>query len=312
MPIYQRKANGKFLLTAEYAVLDGARALALPLQRGQTMRVLPATTAYIYWQAFDQNGQLWLTAILSVSDLSLLESSDHDLGLRLRQILVAAKAINPTFLSGAIGYEVSTSIDFDRNWGLGTSSSLIALVADWAQVNAYQLLEASFGGSGYDIACAFTDHAIFYSRRIEHTHKPTIERVHYQPPRDAQCYFVYLNQKQNSRDAIQAYRKTQSTASFIDEVSDLSQAFFGAGNLAELQKTMTEHEQVLAARLDQIPVQALYFKQFPGVVKSLGAWGGDFVLAACQMEKNEMREWCNSNGFPLFFSYDDLALDSVL
>ena len=41
-----------------------------------------------------------------------------------------------------------------------------------------------------------------------------------------------------------------------------------------------KHESLLALLLNKTTVQKLYFKDFKGVVKSLGAWGGDFVLAS--------------------------------
>ena len=33
-------ANGKLLLTGEYAVLDGAKAIGLPTKRGQSLQIL--------------------------------------------------------------------------------------------------------------------------------------------------------------------------------------------------------------------------------------------------------------------------------
>ena len=34
------------------------------------------------------------------------------------------------------GFKVTTKLDFPKNWGLGTSSTLINNIAQWAQVDA--------------------------------------------------------------------------------------------------------------------------------------------------------------------------------
>lgn len=38
-------------------------------------------------------------------------------------------------------------------------------------------------------------------------------------------------------------------------------------------------------------MQSTMFADFPGVVKSLGAWGGDFILAAANIAPTEIRSY---------------------
>ena len=52
-------AKGKLLLTAEYAVLGGAKALGLPTKLGQYLDVTKTTKAKIEWKSIDVNGQVW-------------------------------------------------------------------------------------------------------------------------------------------------------------------------------------------------------------------------------------------------------------
>ena len=55
-----------------------------------------------------------------------------------------------------------------HNWnflwigGLGSSSTLIYCVAEWAEVNPLMLYFKIDDGSGYDVACAFADGPITY------------------------------------------------------------------------------------------------------------------------------------------------------
>ena len=47
--------RGKLLLTSEYAVLSGARALALPCQKGQKLTFEPLDSNELLWESFDIN-----------------------------------------------------------------------------------------------------------------------------------------------------------------------------------------------------------------------------------------------------------------
>ncbi len=45
-------SNGKLLLTGEYLVLDGAKALALPTKMGQNLQVVTHDKPTISWKSF--------------------------------------------------------------------------------------------------------------------------------------------------------------------------------------------------------------------------------------------------------------------
>ena len=59
--------------------------------------------------------------------------------------------------------------------------------------------------------------------------------------------------------------------------------FLGLASMVALQfffqKTMNHHENCIGKLIGHTPVQQKLFSDYHGVVKSLGAWGGDFVLA---------------------------------
>jgi hypothetical protein len=68
---------------------------------------------------------------------------------------------------------ISTQLTFPRQWGLGTST--LINIAQWTQINAFTLLKSSFGGSGYDIACAQNDEPIIYQIVDQEPQGPKIE-----------------------------------------------------------------------------------------------------------------------------------------
>ena len=48
-------ANGKLLLTGEYLVMNGAKAVALPTNKGQSLSVKyrPSNNPKLYWKSYD-------------------------------------------------------------------------------------------------------------------------------------------------------------------------------------------------------------------------------------------------------------------
>ena len=169
-------SNGKLLLTAEYLVLDGAQALALPTQFGQKLIVLDGEEGVVHWKSLDADGTIWYEneiQIATILDKNPLYQQD-DITEMLIRILNEAHAQNPQILKKNKGYQIETQLTFPKNWGLGTSSTLINNIAQWLQIDAFILLKNSFGGSGYDIACAQNNTPVLYAIVED---KPIIEKV---------------------------------------------------------------------------------------------------------------------------------------
>lgn len=289
-------------------MLDGALALALPTQPGQQLELqaLEGRTPRLYWQSLDHEGERWFEAVFRLPDLSLLESSDPTMGERLASLLQAARQQAPDFLSTSQSLLATTRLDFPRLWGLGTSSTLVHLLASWAQVDPFQLLAATFGGSGYDIACAAAKGPILYQRREG---QPWSQPVDFHPPFKDQLYFVYLGQKQNSREGIARYRaRKQELAQPLKAINALTEQMLHCSQLADFEALIREHETLVAQHIGLPKAYDRYFSDYWGAVKSLGAWGGDFVLLSSARSEAETSAYCNEKGFGLFMKYRDLIL----
>ena len=194
----------------------------------------------------------------------------------LKKILLQAKKTNTAFLDTTNGIHVTTKLSFPRNWGLGTSSTLINNIAQWAKVDAFNLLFNSFGGSGYDIACAQNDQAITYQLKKG---IPSIETVSFNPLFKDQLYFVHLNKKQVSSESIKAYKSNKTDAKAIQRITEISKNILAVNTISDFDSLLKEHESILSIILREEPVQQRLFSDFKGQIKSLGAWGGDFILA---------------------------------
>ncbi|MFK7933811.1 MAG: GYDIA family GHMP kinase [Saprospiraceae bacterium] len=300
------RGNGKLLITGEYFVLDGAMALAVPTRLGQQLVIEKSTVAKLHWRSLNHENQVWFSATFSLKDFSFQKATDTAIAERLQQVLLAIRQQNSTFLISDQGFSVRTELEFPRLWGLGTSSTLIYALAKWAQIDPYQLLADTFGGSGYDIACAGTDVPIFYQKIDGQSHSKV---VHFDPPFKEHLYFVYLEKKQNSRTGIQRYReKMKEDGCTIQAISDLTRAVADANNIEQFSERLLLHEQIVSQILDLPRAQDLYFSDFAGIIKSLGAWGGDFVLAISERQEQEVRDYFYKKGYPTIVSYADMLL----
>ena len=177
---------------------------------------------------------------------------------------------------------------------MGSSSTLINNIALWAEVDAFKLLAQTFGGSGYDIACAQYNFPITYQllnknsgisrpdsyQDARNDKKREIHEVSFNPNFKDQLYFVHLNKKQNSRDGIAQYNANKHNSDLaISEINEITSKIINCNSLEHFETLISSHEQIISKIIRQKPVKELLFKDYEGAVKSLGAWGGDFILA---------------------------------
>ena len=268
-------SNGKLLLTGEYVVLDGALSLAIPTASGQYLKATTLDEPLVIWKSFDYQGDIWFETIFSLEDLaSGIKDLPEGKLKRLFEILRATKLLNSDFLDS--GCQIETKLTFPQDWGLGSSSTLINNIATWAQVDPYKLLEQTFGGSGYDIACAGNNNPITY--QLDNKQR-TIMEVVFNPSFKDKLYFIYLNKKQNSRDGVVRYKtNTDDKSEIIKAVSNITNKLISSSHLNDFNKLIDLHEQLISSIIHQAPVKESLFSDFNGSIKSLGAWGGDFVL----------------------------------
>jgi mevalonate kinase len=298
-------SNGKLLITGEYLVLDGAKAFALPTKFGQNLIVEKGIPQEIQWTSFDADGSIWFEDTFSFAAISNKTiTGKKSVRNTLIEILHEAYLLNPDFLSQGEGYSVRTQLSFPRNWGLGTSSTLINNIAQWLAIDAFVLLNNSFGGSGYDIACAQNDSPILY--HLDNG-KPIVEKVIFAPEFTEKIYFVYLDKKQSSKASIASYynNKNKDLADDIVENNKITSAVFNAKTLKEFALALERHEAEMSSILEMQTVKESLFSDFNGVVKSLGAWGGDFVLVVSEENPSDYFE---EKGFRIILPYKEMIL----
>ena len=298
-------SNGKLLITGEYVVLDGAKAFALPTKMGQDMIVTDwETSGKIHWKSFDSDATAWFEGTLDVTEIinKSFSNDDESIAKVLKNILFEAHQLNSTILIGK-GFTVETHLTFPRFWGLGTSSTLINNVAQWFKINAFELLKNSFGGSGYDIANAQHNTPIHY-QIIDG--KPIVKAISFDPAFKSNLYFLYLNQKQDSKAAIAMYYEKQyAIENVILSINAITDEIEEGVSQERFAYLLEQHEAYMSGVLEMKTVKERFFNDFEGSIKSLGAWGGDFVLV---VSSSNPKNYFEEKGFSTLLAYNEMIL----
>lgn len=298
-------SNGKLLITGEYVVLDGAKAFALPTKFGQNLTIEKAKNEVIHWKSIDADGSNWFEATIPFSAIVKNERFEETNNIKntLIEILHEAYLMNSNFITQSNGYSIQTELTFPKFWGLGTSSTLINNIAQWLQIDAFDLLRRSFGGSGYDLACAQNDSPILYQLVNEH---PVVEPIVFQPDFLDKIHFVYLNRKQSSKSAIASYLNQRGNIDkTIQKIDRITNTVIHSTEPKEFALALQQHEIEMSSVLELQTVQEVLFSDFKGIVKSLGAWGGDFVMV---ISKENPTDYFKERGFTIVVPYTEMIL----
>lgn len=300
------KANGKLLLTGEYLVLNGATALALPLSFGQSLTAQQVQGDVLTWASIDSNG-VWFDGNFSLPSFNLLNSSNITIGNKLSNILKEAAALNPNHQIRS-GLKIETLLNFNRHWGFGSSSTLIAIIAKLFGVDKYKLFSRVSSGSGYDVACTEIDHPILYTRISPE--EANIKPVNFNPSFLKNLWFVYLGNKQSTDIEVDRYNKIKKkdVSSSILSITDITLKVMQVDDLITFAKLMDEHEQLMSEILERAPIKESRFADFKGSIKSLGAWGGDFVLACSEREESYIFSYFKEKGISTIYNFNNLVL----
>jgi mevalonate kinase len=296
------RANGKLLLTGEYLVLHGAKGIAMPLKVGQQMMVSQMEdSSKVQWQARFQN-KIWFECVLNSDDSCVLQTSDPAKSEVLVKLFKAIKELDPEFKLPA-GTQFETTLESNPEWGFGSSSTLVSLLAQWAGVDPFRLNELIFHGSGFDIACATADSPIFYTRN------QPIQKLSLNYPFTNQLFLVYSGKKKGTANEVRSFLKEKRISETqIAEMSPLSEEFAACGNQSDFNRLIEIHESMIGKIIGQIPVKEQFFPDFEGAIKSLGAWGGDFWLVSSALPFQQVSEYFVNKGLDTVFKWSDLIL----
>lgn len=299
-------SNGKLLITGEYLVLHGALALAVPTIPGQEMQVEKGSKAGLLQWKSDYKDECWFEAEFSLPGLEILHTDNKNTAIYLQNLLIAAKQKNPATLEKNDSIKVTAILGFQREWGLGSSSSLINNIASWFDIDPFDLFFETQKGSGYDLACAHTNGAIWY--RLDKGN-PLAAHVIFDPPFADNLAFIYSGRKQDSAASVMDFLKNKvATQDAVDRISQIGKQITLVQEQNEFNTLLNEHENIMSEVLKLPKVKDQYFQDFPGSIKSLGAWGGDFLLASSDIGFENIKSYFADKDLNVVFSFQELIL----
>jgi mevalonate kinase len=293
-------ANGKLLLSGEYLVLQGAKALALPLNKGQQLTVQEGLhSAYLHWKAL-YNEKVWFECVLDPLGFKVISATDQDKATTLSRVFNTIKQLSPSFQPMS-DTQFITRLDADPQWGFGSSSTLISVLSQWAGVNALQLNELIFNGSGFDIACAQAQGPILYQK------DQPIQPVRLDYPFTDKLYLVYSGAKKSTLPEVRSFLENNKVSNnLIEQMSALSEGFAQCQDQLTFHQLIRQHEAVVGKLIRQKPIKESLFNDFQGEVKSLGAWGGDYYLFSSLSSHTNTKKYFENKGLNIIFRWSEL------
>ena len=290
-------SHGKLLITSEYLILKGAKGLAVPCNKGQFLKFKTTNSKNLNWKSYDFNNRIWFEAIFECKNFNYIKSNKKSISKSLSFILKETRKLNPKFLL-TTGGEIKTQLEFDLNWGLGSSSTLISNLAQLNKINPYKLLLNTYGGSGYDIACSLVKRPIIYEIKNNN-----YDEITFNPPFKDKLFFIYLNKKQNSKVEVDRFENIEVNEKTIKSINSITEVISKTKEYDEFNFLIRTHEQIISNVINKTSVKKLKFKDFKGEIKSLGAWGGDFILAS----GDDSPSYFKSKGYKTIIKFDDMV-----
>lgn len=286
------------MLFGEFLVLRGSQSLAIPLKLGQTLQVLPFEEG-ILWQCYEVSGNCWLEILFS-KELEILHTSDLEKAALIQKLLFFIKREKEDLSLSGLHFKFELA--FDRHFGFGTSSTLLSLLSQWSGVDAYVLSEQSFQTSGYDIAAATAVKPFVYRVKNKLENQSSLPETI-----TNHLLFIFSGGKQSTAKRVAYFNQhTSDSSKSVEQMNQIVASAVRCTDIREWEQLMMESEQLIAPLLDMLPVKEAHFSDYPYAIKSLGAWGGDFIMAGYR-NIEEAKDYFQKKQMHPVFTYPELV-----
>ena len=137
---------------------------------------------------------------------------------------------------------------------------------------------------------------------------PTWQSVSFDPRFEDHLYFMYQGNKRDTAQEIKRFKSLEHSPEFIKKsiktINDIGQTMLKTQSLDEFCHLIDLHEDTIAAVVDHPPIKMKNFSDFDGSIKSLGAWGGDFMLVASRLPYDTIKNYFLRKGKSVVLTYD--------
>ena len=294
------KSHGKLMITGEYFVFHGAKSLLLPTKFYQDMTVSRLDQEpIISWESYDYNKKKWFSVNFNLPNLTIQGKKTKEKIFLKRILDFIAKKI-PKVFENNIGLKIKTTMDFKRSWGLGSSAILINNLSNYFGLDPFDVSKNVTNSSGADIASTKISKPITFSIKDK---EPYYSEVNFNPPFLKNLIFVFLNKKQSSSKEVEKFKKIRIENDEISLITQITDQIINCKSIDDFNYLIDKHESIISSKIKKETVKNLLFKDFNGSIKSLGAWGGDFILACGE---NNLKNYFKNKGFETSFSFNEI------
>jgi hypothetical protein len=91
----------------------------------------------------------------------------------------------------------------------------------------------------------------------------------------------------------------------ISEISDITKKLLKCSTQKNFNDLIYSHEQIISKLISKKPIKQELFKDFRGEIKSLGAWGGDFIMVSSDEDPSD---YFKNKGFNTVLKYSNLLI----
>ncbi len=271
------------MLAGEYLALYGLETFAFPVKYGQKLTVWESESegSELKWSSINYLGDTWFTAEIDTGSVLEKTTDNATVSGRICELIQTARDLNPKFLLKG-KYRVEIELEFDQAFGLGTSSTLVSLIAQWANVDALVLQEKVFGGSGYDAAVSRVQKPLIYWKSDKN--KPNWALWQMDSELSKNWFLCFPGVKVNSRRSLKEVKEKLeliSTDSFMmAQLDNILQQIKSSDTADAMELSLEIWQAFIAQSLGlKTAYQNLKIDQIKGgLCKYLGAWGGDVIL----------------------------------
>lgn len=268
------------------------------------MKISEGSGAELHWITLNEKKEKWFDCKLNLIDFSIEKTSDPEKAAIIQNLIKTAARLNSDFLSKWKKYKITNQLEFSTDWGWGSSSTLIANIAEWAEISPFELFFETQTGSGYDVAAAIADGPILYQKTEDEL---SFEEIEMNPVLLSNSFVFYRGNKTSSQEAVSRWQSQKRwKRDDIELISRITENIAGNCALPDTIAGIREHEKVISRILDTPFLQNDYH-DYEGVIKSLGAWGGDFALALHE-DIQYTEKFLQANKLSPYFRLSDLVL----
>ena len=103
-------------------------------------------------------------------------------------------------------------------------------------------------------------------------------------------------------------KKAKGRKTLAKKITKITDALVENNSFDSFCTLIEEHEALIHDSTGFPILKEAIFSDFPGSIKSLGAWGGDFCLAACKSDSSVVNEYFSNRGYNTIIPFDSTIL----